>query len=230
MGNSSVCWLCRWVAHPSSASVYESHGLLQRKGFYSVILQAVVDHNLLFTDLFIGWPGSVHDARVLANSALYRRCNSKEWLQGDSLRVNNTNLSIFLIGDSAYPLLPWLIKPFSTSPSLSLQQKTFNYRICRGRVVVELAFGRLKARWRRLLKRNDMLVTNVPNVIAACCTLHNICEVHGDVFDEEWLEDCESDEDGTQPTATTCSTSTSTCPDSEEVREVLVNYFVQNPL
>ena len=163
-----------------------------RKGFYSVILQAVVDHNLLFTDLFIGWPGSVHDARVLANSALYLKCNSKEWLQGDSLHVNNTNLSIFLIGDSAYPLLPWLMKPFSISPNLSLQQKTFNYRICRGRVVVELAFGRMKARWRRLLKRNDMLVTNVPNVIAACCTLHNICDIRGDVFIEEWLEDCES--------------------------------------
>ena len=49
-----------------------------RKGFYSVNVQAVVDHNLLFTDLYIGWPGSVHDARVLVNSALYSRCSSKE--------------------------------------------------------------------------------------------------------------------------------------------------------
>ena len=80
----------------------------------------------------------------------------------------------------------------------------------------------------KLFKRKDMLVNNVPNVISACCTLHNICEIHCDVFDEEWLEDCESDEDGTQPTVT--STSTSTCPDSEEVCEALPSYFVQNPL
>ena len=129
----------------------------------------------------------MHDARVLANSALYLRCNSKEWLQEDSLRVNNTNLSISLIGDSAYPILTWLMKPFSTFTPLSLQLKIFNYRICGGRIVVELVFGHTctKAHWRRLLKRNGVLIPNVPNVFAACCTLHNICEIHGDVFSEE---------------------------------------------
>ena len=94
---------------------------------------------------------------------------------------------------------------------------------------MELAFGRLKACWRRLLKRNDMLVTNVHNVIAACCMLHNICEIHGGVFNEEWLENCETDEDGTQPTTTT-NTSTSSSPDGDEIREVLMSYFMQNPL
>ena len=33
-----------------------------RKGFYSVIVQAVVDHNCLFRNICVGWPGSVHDA------------------------------------------------------------------------------------------------------------------------------------------------------------------------
>ena len=117
------------------------------------------------------------------------------------------------------------------SPTLSRSQKTYNYRLCRGRVVVELAFGRLKARWRRLLKRNDMLMTNVPtNVIAACCTLHNICEIHGDEFNDEWMQECESNaEDGTQPNSSNV-TSTSSCPDGEEIREILINYFEQNPL
>ena len=45
-----------------------------------------------------------------------------------------------------------------------------------------------------------------PYGIAACCTLQNICENHGDVFNEVWLEDCES----------------------EEVFELLISYFVQN--
>ena len=61
-----------------------------RKGFYLVNVQAVVDHNLLFTDLYIGWPGSVHDTRVLVNSALYSRCSSKELLKGDTVRVGNS--------------------------------------------------------------------------------------------------------------------------------------------
>jgi hypothetical protein len=25
-------------------------------------------------------------------------------------------------------------------------------------------------------------------IAKACCTLHNICEIHGDVFDDDWLE------------------------------------------
>ena len=32
-----------------------------RKGYYS-ILQAVVDHNYLFGDICVGWPGSIHNA------------------------------------------------------------------------------------------------------------------------------------------------------------------------
>ena len=43
------------------------------KGYYSVIMQAMVDFRGLFMDVYIGWPGKVHDARVFANSSIYRR-------------------------------------------------------------------------------------------------------------------------------------------------------------
>ena len=42
-----------------------------RKPFYSIQLQAVCDHQCQFLDIFVGYPGSVHDARVLKNSPLY---------------------------------------------------------------------------------------------------------------------------------------------------------------
>ena len=54
-----------------SPSDYYSH-----KGFHSVIIQAVVDSRGLFIQVNIGWPGKVHDARVLVNSLLYSKCNS----------------------------------------------------------------------------------------------------------------------------------------------------------
>ena len=41
-----------------------------RKGFYSVIMQALVDFRGLFMDAYIGWPGKVHDARVFSNSSI----------------------------------------------------------------------------------------------------------------------------------------------------------------
>lgn len=83
-----------------------------RKGGYSIVVQAVVDAKCLFTDLYIGWPGSVHDARVLSNSELYKKCVNQDYLQGNPLRVNNHSIPLFLVGDSAYPLLSWLVKPF----------------------------------------------------------------------------------------------------------------------
>ena len=35
----------------------------------------------------------------------------------------------------------------------------------------------------------DIHIDNVPYIITACCVLHNMCEVHGDTFNEEWLQD-----------------------------------------
>ena len=75
-----------------------------------------------------------------------------------------------------------------------------------------------------------MLMTNVPIVIAACCTLHNICEIHCNELNDEWTLECESNaEDGTQTNLNNV-TSTTRCPDGEEIRDILINYFEQNPL
>ena len=38
------------------------------------------------------------------------------------------------------------------------------------------------------MKHLDVHLHKVPTVVAACCTLHNICEIHGDEFDQQWLE------------------------------------------
>ena len=157
-----------------------------RKSWYSVILQAVVDHKYLFRDVYIGWPGSVHDARVLSKSYLYHKLKNGQLLHTHSRNLGGTQVRPFLLGDSAYPLNTWLLKPFSQTGSISSAQQTFNYRLSRARIVVENAFGRLKARWRRLMKQNDMDISNVPKGVTACCILHNLCEIHGDKFNETW--------------------------------------------
>ncbi|KAG6936501.1 hypothetical protein G0U57_012265, partial [Chelydra serpentina] len=46
---------------------------INRKGYFSMVLQALVDHKGRFTSINVGWPGKVHDARVFKNSGVFRR-------------------------------------------------------------------------------------------------------------------------------------------------------------
>ena len=39
-----------------------------------------------------------------------------------------------------------------------------------------------------------MYLDNVAYVIAACCVLHNVREVHHDSFNEEWLQEIDLDQ------------------------------------
>ncbi|KAJ8909858.1 hypothetical protein NQ315_013895, partial [Exocentrus adspersus] len=72
---------------------------INRKGYYSIQMQAVCDHRRKILDVFIGYPGSVHDSRVFRNSPLQ---NSLDMKCG----------RYFLLGDSGYPLQNKLMTPF----------------------------------------------------------------------------------------------------------------------
>ena len=61
---------------------------VNHKGYHSIVMQAVVDSKYLFRDTVIGWPGSVHDARVLANSEIYNLGNTGKLFPPDSLRIS----------------------------------------------------------------------------------------------------------------------------------------------
>ena len=158
-----------------------------RKGSHSIILQGTVDHAGQFIDIYVGWPGQVHDARVFSNSSLYRRGQNQTLFPDLKKPIAGKDIPLLLLGDPAYPLLPWLMKAFPNNGRLSQEQKTFNYRLSKARVVVEHSYGRLKGRWRCLLKRLDVDVRDASELVATCCVLHNICEVHGDTFNDDWL-------------------------------------------
>ena len=60
-------------------------------------------------------------------------------------------VSVVILGNPAYTLLPWLMKAYPRV-GLSAKQTKFNRRLSRSCVVVECAFDTLKGRWRLLLK------------------------------------------------------------------------------
>lgn len=53
-------------------------------------------------------------------------------------------------------------------------------------MVVKNAVGRLKERWRSLLKRNDCDILLVKSMVLICFALHNLCEDHGQTYETSW--------------------------------------------
>ncbi|VEN35996.1 unnamed protein product [Callosobruchus maculatus] len=140
-----------------------AHSYCNRMSKYSILLQGVCDHDKKFTDLLVGEAGSIHDARLLKRSSLYEKC-AQGFLQRD-----------FLLGDSAYPCLNWLIPPFRDNGHLTANQREFNYRHSATRIKIENAFGALKGRFRRLQRfENENIMFIVKSTVAAA-VLHNIC-------------------------------------------------------
>ena len=69
----------------------KKHGsdYINRKGYFSMLLQGICDDRGRFIDVFVGPPGRVHDARMLRLSPFYQNSCQK--------------LGAFkLLGDSAY--------------------------------------------------------------------------------------------------------------------------------
>lgn len=161
---------------------------INRKGFHSLILQGLVDCEYRFLDVCVGWPGKVHDARVFKNSPLFALCCARTFLPLDmSVMISGVRVPPLILGDSAYALSDWLMKPYTDRGNLTPDEGSFNVKHSTTRVVVENAFGRLKGRFKGIGKRLDLNIENSCNVIAACCVLHNYCETLHEFFDDQWL-------------------------------------------
>lgn len=107
----------------------------------------------------------------------------------DPIEIDGTEVDFFLLGDPAYPLMNWLMKGFTSSPRLTPEQESFNVYLSAARTTVEVAFGRLKSRWKVLMKRSDYHYTLAPYVIATCCALHNFCKQEKEGLN--WTEEAE---------------------------------------
>lgn len=137
----------------------------------------------------------MHDARLFKNSSLYTSLCGGVFTRDDSEydTINGVRVPPLILGDSADPLQDWLMKPYVDRGNLSVEELQFNDILSVTRVVVENGYGRLKGRFPALAMRLDLNLNNCCTVIAACCVLHNFCEIMNEEFDEQWLLDIPSD-------------------------------------
>lgn len=109
----------------------------------------------------MGYPGSVHDSRVLRSSRLYDTLNEK---CEDS----------FILGDSGYPCLKNLFTPFKDNGHLTRRQRNFNYVLSTNRYVIEHCFGIMKQKFRQLYHVKIKDIECVVHFIRVCAVLHNL--------------------------------------------------------
>ena len=98
-----------------------------RKGFYSGITQALVDHKGRFMDICVGWPGNVHNTCIFANSTLYMNLMNCQLFSDMCCMIGGVNVTLVVLGDPAYPLLHWLKKLYPENEHTSADKKLFNY-------------------------------------------------------------------------------------------------------
>lgn len=135
------------------------------------------------------------------------------------MTIQDARVNFILLGDPAYPLLEWLIKGYPSSPTLSQEQESFNLYHSAARTVVELAFGRLKSRWRVLMKRSDFHFTFTPCMVVTCCALHNFSEQHKKHLNPQWIDTAAADVERGFPQ-----------PVAKTARQALTNHMAANHL
>ena len=147
------------------------------KKYFSMVLLALVDSDYRFLYIDVGAIGSESDAGIFAQTRLKDLIEEKlvhipeaKPLPGD---IDKTPCDYFFVGDDAFPLRHYLMKPFPAR-GLTHRERIYNYRLSRARRTVENAFGILANRFRVLHTCMCLKHDNAERVIIAACVLHNM--------------------------------------------------------
>ncbi|KAM7311775.1 protein ALP1-like [Ixodes scapularis] len=144
------------------------------KGFFSIVLMALVDAELNFVFVDVGRNGRMND------SGIWGACKLKEALEKEpsilpdaQVLPRSTQAAPYVIvGDEGFGLKPYLMRPHPAA-ELTTEKRLFNYRLSRARRTSENAFGVLANRWqiyRSPLRHDPKRATDI---VLATVALHN---------------------------------------------------------
>ena len=152
---------------------------------------ALVDPAYKFMWVEVGADGACSDAQIFNSSQLKQKIlnGTLNIPQPEPLPGDNQPMPYFLIGDDAFALRQWMMKPYSRR-NMDHDQRVYNYRCSRARRVVENAFGVLVNRFQCRLTCLPQWPEQAEQIVMACICLHNLMRtrypgVQNEVMDRE---------------------------------------------
>ena len=150
------------------------------KNFYSIVMMAMVDAKYRIIWASTGFASNAHDSIIFQATDIYAEIARGNRFPSIAQREGNVDIPPLILGDSAFPFHTWLMKPYGNAV-LTPEQRYFNYRLSRARMVTEGAYGKLKGRWHVLSRKWKSKVETVKATTLACVVPHNVCIAKGDV-------------------------------------------------
>ncbi|XP_072144203.1 uncharacterized protein [Dermacentor andersoni] len=200
------------------------------KGFYSIVLLAVVDADYRFTLVEVGAQGRISDGAFFNESSI-RDVFERGGVELPTTAVNGW--PVFMVGDAAFPLRTYLMRPYP-GRQLDDRKRIFNYRLSRARRCVENAFGILVSRWRAFLGTATGQPELLTDMVNAAVCLHNFLMVdsvycpagYGDAVCGGEIQDGYWRQSITPVGAIAVSSSNRSAPAAMALRDEISNYFL----
>ncbi|KAG0427514.1 hypothetical protein HPB47_025442 [Ixodes persulcatus] len=140
-----------------------------RKHHYAINVMVICDADMRIECIDPTMPGSTHDSFMWKSS----------WLREQLMQGRILGPGEALLGDSAYPLEPWMLTPVTNARACRQSRaiRRYNSRHASMRSVVERCIGLLKQRFRCLHKYRTLFYSPyiAGTIISACAILHNVC-------------------------------------------------------
>lgn len=143
---------------------------------FSIVLMAIVGPEYQFICVDIGGYGKNSDGGIFEASNMGRRFENGTMNvpKEKNLPGKSEPCPYVLIGDEAFALKPFLMRPFPYRQSRTHHRKEkYNTSLCKARRVVENAFGMLAQKWRIYHRPIEVNVDTTISIVKTTCILHN---------------------------------------------------------
>lgn len=162
-------------ALPNSGSLYFNY-----KKTFSVVLMALVDAHYNFIAVDVGACGRNSDGGIFMHSKLGKGLDKKQLNVPQDTELPGTKIiaPFVILGDEAFPLKEYLMRPYPGRQLDNNLKRIYNYRHCRARRVVENTFGILSQKFRIYNRKIQAIPENADNIILATCVLHNFIKIN----------------------------------------------------